>query len=50
MFMQPEIYVVIPVYCEEAGIRLTLQQVWKFVIPWYMAVLTLQLQMHVVLR
>ena len=31
MFMQPEISVVIPVYCEEAGIRLTLQQVGKFV-------------------
>ena len=29
--MQPEISVVIPVYCEEAGIRLTLQQVGKFV-------------------
>lgn len=29
--MHPEISVVIPVYCEEAGIRLTLRQVEKFI-------------------
>ena len=30
MFMHPEISVVIPVYCEEAGIRFTLREVEKF--------------------